>query len=119
MLTEQERKMLLIYSGLRLDEQVPVGPAAIFEDIQKMYMRLSGGGRLGGREGALAMAIAVILGRASDLERPEIPTESPQRATVKRKGRSKMSAEARKAMSERMKEKWREKREAEAAKNDG
>ena len=116
MMQESHRKALLTYSGRKLNDEVPAGVRAVYEDVQRMKAMLPGG--------STELIFIALLGLASDMERPHIPTVEPQVATVKpnppvvatakkakRRGH-KPSAEERKATSDRMKKYWADKKAA-------
>lgn len=110
MINEKDKQALLTYCGLRSDAQVPSGVMAVYEDYMEMRKRLPGRDPM--------LAIVTLLGLASELERPAIPTKTPQVATVKpttgKKNKRAWTPEQRARQAEKMRE-INEKKKAEAS----
>jgi hypothetical protein len=109
-INENDRQALLTYCGLRSDAQVPAGVMAVYEDYTTMRRRLPGRDPM--------LALIALIGQASELERPAIPTKTPQVQTVKpkaeKKGKRTWTPEQRAKQAEKMRA-MHEKKKAETS----
>lgn len=75
MIPEHDRRKLLTLCNLKVTDDLPAGVRAVYEDFIAKKALMPGIDP--------CLVLVTMIGQAADMERPKIPTEAPQVATVK------------------------------------